>query len=1033
MIKDIHYTGYTTQPSDYECPDGDLASALNLINENNTLVPLCKPSAGFSLSGSQKPLLLHKVGDGLNLLISESISEQSIILKYCSVNKSNPTQAISLIQTICNSSEVFQARAIGNVVVLSHKDKIEYLLWDSNGLCYKCLGSSLPDVQLSFALDSELIWETKDSGEIKWVKSSSVPDPSEDDVILNTTVFSAGSIHLDGGCSLCIDLPDFEIQQGIRYAIEFNCNLIASYFTIWYGNAAHEKGSHTQALLGACNKRKEFLAEKSGPIHFSLVSYAMDDSGHLAYNDYDIPSSISVSLIKVGTGNISQELYVPDNTPENINLFTGCLNKFIQEKATNSNRFIFPFFVRYALRLFDGTHAALSAPILLIPNSDSVPLILSSNGNAYSSDTLLCTAFVSQLCFRVDSVSNLDSWKEIVTGVDVFVSAPIWTYDQSVSASSLNQSPFKFIPTSNSLVDYFSIGRHQKGVAFLDNGIIEKMSFQEVFNAEGDDIANKYKPYWIKFSAKSQADIMEELKSAAQFYKIHSFDIDEIINAKSNEKNFSSIKLKKYALNNLVSRQVLVDDCVAVSDFAAPSLFEYNSRLNIFSFGRYLPRPFGITQCNAPLSGEKTQAYMRLHIQTTAGMRFIDSHIDNVEAAYECPWMYYPVPNAKRIEIVVPYNNGLSYRYWDIPLKNHDFLNGSFALSGSLSNPFAPEILQSNPLETCPDYPDSFIPATGLIYLSDVNNPFVFRTTFTVSIPCNKIFAISSAAKALSQGQFGQFPLYAFTDNGVWALAVSDKGAYSARQPITRDVILSKSSPLQLDSVVLFATQRGLMLLSGSQTKCISDVINAEQPFNILRLPGMDKLHTLLGHSADTCLPTVSFLQFLSDSAMLYDYVHQRVILFNPAFSYAYVYSLKSQQWGMMHSNLKKALNSYPDAIAVNTENALVSFSVNDSNIPKGLLVTRPLKLQAPDILKTVDTVIQRGHFRKGNVQSVLYGSRDLFNWHLIWSSKDHCLRGFRGTPYKYFRIACITNLAEDESIFGASLQFNPRHTNLLR
>ena len=96
----------------------------------------------------------------------------------------------------------------------------------------------------------------------------------------------------------------------------------------------------------------------------------------------------------------------------------------------------------------------------------------------------------------------------------------------------------------------------------------------------------------------------------------------------------------------------------------------------------------------------------------------------------------------------------------------------------------------------------------------------------------------------------------------------------------------------------------------------------------------------------------------------------------------------------------------------------------------KGLFVTRPIKLETPDVLKTMDTVIQRGHFQKGHVQSVLYGSRDLFNWHLVWSSKDHYLRGFRGTPYKYFRIACVTSLTDDESIFGASLQFNPRQTN---
>ncbi len=166
---------------------------------------------------------------------------------------------------------------------------------------------------------------------------------------------------------------------------------------------------------------------------------------------------------------------------------------------------------------------------------------------------------------------------------------------------------------------------------------------------------------------------------------------------------------------------------------------------------------------------------------------------------------------------------------------------------------------------------------------------------------------------------------------------------------------------------------------------------------------------------------------------MIYDYVHQRIIVFYSQVTYAYVYSLKSRLWGMMHSDIIESVPSYPNALGINDDNSnltIVDFSKCDDSEVKALLVTRPLKLETPDVLKTMDTVIQRGHFQKGHVQSVLYGSRDLYNWHLVWSSKDHYLRGFRGTPYKYFRIALLCNLSPDESIFGASLQFTPRLTD---
>lgn len=132
----------------------------------------------------------------------------------------------------------------------------------------------------------------------------------------------------------------------------------------------------------------------------------------------------------------------------------------------------------------------------------------------------------------------------------------------------------------------------------------------------------------------------------------------------------------------------------------------------------------------------------------------------------------------------------------------------------------------------------------------------------------------------------------------------------------------------------------------------------------------------------------------------------------------------------MMYSSIEAGINSYPEALAVDHDGALLNFSAMDGKATKGLAVTRPLNLDAVNIHKTIDSIIQRGNFAKGKVQSVLYGSRDLINWHLVWSSKDHYLRGFRGTPYKYFRIALLCNLAPGESIYGASVQFTPRLTN---
>ena len=71
--------------------------------------------------------------------------------------------------------------------------------------------------------------------------------------------------------------------------------------------------------------------------------------------------------------------------------------------------------------------------------------------------------------------------------------------------------------------------------------------------------------------------------------------------------------------------------------------------------------------------------------------------------------------------------------------------------------------------------------------------------------------------------------------------------------------------------------------------------------------------------------------------------------------------------------------------------------------------------------------------FGKGKVQVILYGSRDNINWHLVHSAKEHYLRGFRGTPYKSFRIVAITDLSIGETLVGASISYTPRLINQFR
>ena len=539
---------------------------------------------------------------------------------------------------------------------------------------------------------------------------------------------------------------------------------------------------------------------------------------------------------------------------------------------------------------------------------------------------------------------------------------------------------------------------------------------------------------------RSTDQVKADIRSCSQFYLLKSIKLDELTTTRT------AVSVEEDYLQSLVNREVMTDDFDSHDVLIPQYSFAYNSRLNIANLKKKLYNKYntGALFCftdgfvqnwsdASPTVLDRTGSWGVYFFIKQDGRDIILKGEDFL-MSLQAKLLFFFYPNVNAYKAVFYRIDYTEIEAFEVPLEAHGFLNGAFYFGG-WDNATKTASLPSESSEAI-----RTIDVPNKIYTSEVNNPFHFPVLGINTVGTGTILGISAAAKAMSQGQFGQFPLYAFTTEGVWALEVSSTGSYSARQPITRDVCINTDSITQIDSSVLFATDRGIMLISGSQTQCITDSIFSEAPFNVLDLPGIDQLHAKLGHSADACLPMKPFLGFLAGCQMVYDYVHQRIFVYNPTkvngspkYTYAYVFSLKSKMWGMVFSDLASTINAYPEAQAMTHDNKLVSFSETDEQVCKGLYITRPLKLEAADVHKTISALIQRGHFQRGDVGTVLYGSRDLYTWHLIWSSKDHYLRGFRGTPYKYFRIAGLATLTDGKSIFGASVNFEPRHTNQLR
>jgi hypothetical protein len=305
-------------------------------------------------------------------------------------------------------------------------------------------------------------------------------------------------------------------------------------------------------------------------------------------------------------------------------------------------------------------------------------------------------------------------------------------------------------------------------------------------------------------------------------------------------------------------------------------------------------------------------------------------------------------------------------------------------------------------------------------------------------LPTSNIHGLATTAKALSQGQFGMFPLYCFSDNGIWALEVSDTGTYSAKQPVSRAVCTNPESITQTEGQVLFVAKRGLMALDGANLSCVSEVLSGHN--YTASLKKLDEVLKLAGFEGVSLPDHIE--EWMQDARFLYDDMRQYIYAFKSDDTLGYIYSISDQAWGMFVNDLEHPLPTYTDALAVSnpdSENKRRLINMSDykqadheSNY-KSLLITRPMTLGSADAYKTIEALVLRGMIDKDDAKLVIWASNDLKQWEVIASSSTSWYRGRSGTPYKYYRIGVLLDWEEEDSLNGMSADITTRLTNRIR
>lgn len=637
-----------------------------------------------------------------------------------------------------------------------------------------------------------------------------------------------------------------------------------------------------------------------------------------------------------------------------------------------------------ALRLYDGTYINISNPFVL-PSAESNAVSRKINiykdpvkPEAPNGKTITSGVGINKYTIEIREVGNLQQYEDIVQGVDIFLT---------------NGESFYQIDKSYPLAS-------EDGIQWL---FLNDMNARDVH----DTIGNM--PFYHSI-----------------FIPLSEFEHPQVVKRPTQtEENISLADLNRIA-------------------FGGTTAITYNNRLHISGIRKNIDSSL----VRQPYGYKNEEYHTAIYeIPTSNGIYYLNGNIGNRQDI-----IAVPISDVK--EIVV-YEKGTSwYRKKRFTLYSHSNFGLSFfvqTLNGGIDDIMGGDwsditesdwnaIKQKADSFAASNSDDSYQPS--LIRVSEAENPLVFPAKNSVQVGSSIVSAMAANTRPISEGQFGDAPLYAFTDEGVWVLMLGEEGTYIARQPANRDICSNPKGILQIDDAVLYPTERGIMMQRGRESESITDALD-DYPFDFLSIYShstKDKTYPnkllALGNIPESDVKYVRFRKYLEEAGMIYDYYDSRIIVFNSDYTYAYVYSLKSKMWGTMHNVFNKRVNIYPESYATNKDGKILDVYVKETteNVPF-FLCSRPITL-GQDAYKTMFDCITRGYLdsvQEGKCGMVLFGSNDLVNWYYIGSSVNMYLRSLVGSPYKYFRIALMGNLATNESISALSTEFQPRLQNKLR
>lgn len=546
---------------------------------------------------------------------------------------------------------------------------------------------------------------------------------------------------------------------------------------------------------------------------------------------------------------------------------------------------------------------------------------------------------------------------------------------------------------------------------------------------------------------KRNENLSTLFETVDNFYLVQSLGLNDIVSGTS-----KPFKIPKEIINNLEQQERLPLDDFSHHTVTGTASYSYNGRLHIGNVRTKLFDGFEIGYYQSTIA---EQAYIADYVLATvnAEQGVVTTKSPDKEKTWIrklSPVLAYPDYRATQLYFLA----GTSAK--KVQLKKHPFLNLAYYQDPALAG----IELSADELDpTLEPTEESYSVESNKIKVSGLNNPLSFPMAQTYTVSNGDVLGLCSATSALSTGQFGQFPLYVFCTDGIYALEVgSSDVVYSRAVPVSRDVCKNPASITSTDNAVLFATEESIMLLSGSEVANISSQVEGFLPTFLQSSPVINKIADIVGYSA--LLSTVEFRNYIQQAKIGYEYNNKEIIVSNKDYGYSYVFNMKSAAWHKISESVDTFLNSYPECFAYKPDGGVYNIYNPKRTVNNILLVTKPVKFGTLTHKRLLQTAIRgivrpslsdvyyRGepvYYRDrqvdifSNCGFYILGSNDAEHFTLVAGRekiedvRDLITKMNKTKAYKYFCVCLAGGVRTDVSFNYIECLVDETYTNRLR